>query len=432
VPSKPFGETLSFTIDPGIDDAYNHAINFTIQRELPGRLLLEVGYVGRFARNLFQNVNLNSAPIFFKDNESGQRFAEAFDAVANALRPGGSGIVRPQPWFENQLFAGATETLAGLFAGDFIAGNINNLWNTGIDLLPLLGLPTNNGPFNNLQSLDLFVRTSLGRSNYNALVLSLRKRHSAGLTLDFNYTLGKSLDQIGGIQNFVSQFSSSYDGNIDYGPSDLDFRHIFNANGVYDLPFGNGRRFQTGNWVDKLIGGWFVSGIWHASSGLPLTVVQGTQVFGAGAVFGTGTGAIPINDPNFGNSINRNVKGSGGVGTLSDPASGGSGLNLFGNPESVFGNFRRINIATDSRQGRGVLRGLSRWQLDMSLGKNTSIGEHVKFRLTADFFNLFNTVNFVDPTLNLNNSASFGVINTQLINAGFRPRAIQIGGRVEF
>lgn len=433
VPGKPFGETLSFTIDPGIKDAYNHAINFTFQRELPGRMLLEVGYVGRFARNLYQNINLNSAPIFFKDNASGQRFAEAFDAVANALRPGGSGVVRPQPWFENQLFAGATEFLAGNFAGDFIGGNINNLWNTGIDILPLLGLPTANGPYNNLQSLDLFVRTSLGRSNYNAMVVTVRKRNSYGLTMDFNYTLGKSLDQIGGIQNFVSQFSSSFDGDIDYGPSDFDYRHIFNANGLYELPFGNGQRFSAGNWVDKLIGGWYVSGIWQASSGLPLTVIQGFQVFGAGVVFGTGTGAIPINKPDFGNSLNDNITGSGGVGTSSDPNNGGSGLNLFSNPEQVLNNFRRINIATDGRQGRGVLRGLSRWQLDMSLGKTTSIGERVKFRVTADFFNIFNRVNFVDPTLSLNSPTSFGVVNSQLINAaGYRPRAIQLGGRVVF
>lgn len=441
VPGKPFGETLSFTIDPGINDAYNHAVNFTIQRELPGRLLLEVGYVGRFARNLYQNINLNSAPIFFRDNTSGQRFAEAFDAVANQLRSGvAPTAVTPQPWFENLIDAsgtpvaglGSTRFLASNFTGDFIAGNINNLWNLGIDLLPLFGLGFTNPAFNNLQSLDLFVRTSLGRSNYNAMVMSLRKRHSFGLTMDFNYTLGKSLDQIGGIQNFVSQFSSSYDGNIDYGPSDFDFRHIVNANGVYDLPFGGGRRFSAGNWIDQVIGGWYLSGIWQASSGLPLTVVQGTQVFGAGVVFGTGTGAIPINRPDFGNEVNRNVKGSGGVGTLSDPANGGSGLNLFGNPEQVLGNFRRINIATDGRQGRGTLRGVSRWQFDMSLGKNTSIGERVKFRITADFFNIFNRVNFVDPTLNINNPTSFGVINTQLINIGFRPRTIQIGGRVQF
>lgn len=427
VPGKPFGELLSFTVDPNIKDPYNHAVDFTIQREMPGNMLIEIGYVGRFARNLYQNVNLNSAPIFHKDKASGQRFAEAFDAVANALRPGGSGVATPQPWFENQLFAGATAFLAASFRGDFTRGNINNIWNTGIDILPLFGLSVKNGPYNNLQSLDLFIRTSLGRSNYNGMFVTLHKRVSHGLTFDFNYTLSRSLDQIGQIQNFVGQFSSSFDGDIDYGPSDFDRTHIANANFVYDLPFGQGRRFSTGNWLNKVIGGWYASGIYTASSGQPQTVVQGAQVFGAGAIFGTGTGAIPLSKPNVGNNLNTGVAGSGGVGTTGNPATKGTGLNLFANPEQAFKNFRHVNIATDGRSGRGVLRGFSRWNFDLSIGKITTIAERVKFGITADFFNVFNRVNFVNPFLDFTNPATFGVINN-----AFGQREIQIGARIEF
>ncbi|MGH9843555.1 MAG: hypothetical protein ACREEM_32865 [Blastocatellia bacterium] len=83
-----FGELLSLSVDPKIGDPRNHTIDFTIQRELPGNFLVEVGYVGRFGRNLFQSVNLNSAPYFFKDKRSGQTFAQAFDAVAAQLRNG--------------------------------------------------------------------------------------------------------------------------------------------------------------------------------------------------------------------------------------------------------------------------------------------------------------------------------------------------------
>ncbi|MGI9067902.1 MAG: carboxypeptidase regulatory-like domain-containing protein [Pyrinomonadaceae bacterium] len=100
VPAKGFGELLSFTLDPNIKDPYNHAIDFTVQRELPANMAIEVGYLGRYARNLFQNLNLNSAPYFFKDKASGQRFSEAFDAVAGQLRTGvAASAVTPQPWF---------------------------------------------------------------------------------------------------------------------------------------------------------------------------------------------------------------------------------------------------------------------------------------------------------------------------------------------
>ena len=436
VPAKPFGELLSFTMDPHIGDPYNHIVDFTIQRQLPGRMTVELGYVGRFARNLFQNVNLNSAPYFFKDKASGQTFAQAFDAVATQLRNGvAASAVTPQPWFENQLAgtpfaaAGATRFIASQTASQFIAGNISNLWNQFLDFIT----PAS---YNNQQSLDLFVRTSLGRSNYNAFIVSLHKRMSHGLAFDFNYTLSKSLDQIGGIQNFVSQFSSSFDGDIDYAPSDFDARHIFNANFVYDLPFGRERRFSTGNWLDRVIGGWYLSGIFQASSGLPLTVVQGTQVFGAGSIFGTGTGAIPINRPDFGNDVHSNITGSNGIGTSSNPANGGAGKNLFGNPEEAFKDFRRVLISQDTRSGRGQLRGFSRWQLDLSLGKQTKITERVSFALTFDFFNVFNHVNFADPTLNLANPATFGVVTQQLVigagNSFYRPRVIQVGGRIQF
>ncbi|MEK6322566.1 MAG: carboxypeptidase regulatory-like domain-containing protein [Acidobacteriota bacterium] len=424
VPGKPFGELLSFTMDPNIKDPYNHAVDFTIQRELPGKMLIEVGYIGRFARNLYQNVELNSAPIFHKDKASGQRFAEAFDAVAGALRTGG--VVRPQAWFENQLFPGATGVLASFFSAQFVDGDVSTLWQQGIDLLPLFGLPVQKGPFNNTQSLILFVRTSLGRSNYNGMFVTLHKRTSHGLTFDVNYTLSRSLDQLGLIQNFIGQFTSSFEPDIDYSPSDFDRTHILNSNFVYELPFGRGRRYDAGNRLDKIIGGWYVSGIYTASSGVPQTVFQGFGgVFGGGNF--TQTGAIPRTRPNFGNSVHRRVAGSPTVGTTGNPAEGGSGLNVFSNPEQAFNSFRHANIATDGRSGRGVLRGFSRWNLDMSLGKETKIGERVKFAISADFFNIFNRVQFVNPLLDFTDKATFGVVDN-----AFGSRQIQFGARIEF
>ncbi|MDQ3756082.1 MAG: carboxypeptidase-like regulatory domain-containing protein [Acidobacteriota bacterium] len=429
VPAQGFGEIISITLDPKIGDPYNHALDFTVQRELPGNMLLEVGYVGRLGRNLYQNVNLNSLPYFFKDRASGQQFAEAFDAVALQLRSGvAPGAVTPQPWFENQLPGlpgGGTRFLAGRNAGDFIGGNLNNLWAFSLDSLA----PR---PYNNTQVLDAFIKTSLGRSNYHALFATLHQRLARGLTFDVNYTLSKSLDQIGQIQNAVSEFSTSYFPDADYGPSDFDRRHILNANAVYDLPFGRGRRFQTGNWADNLIGGWYIAGIFQASSGVPLLVVQGTQGFGGSALFGTLTGAIPINRPNFGNSLNTGVVGAGGVGTNGDPARRGSGLNLFANPEQVFNNFRRVLISQDGRQGRGVLRGFPNWNLDFSLGKETSIGERARFTITADFFNVFNRVNFLNPGLSLGNPAGFGVVTGAFTTGNLAQRRIQVGGRFEF
>lgn len=163
-------------------------------------------------------------------------------------------------------------------------------------------------------------------------------------------------------------------------------------------------------------------------------MVQGTQVYGAGLIFGASTGAIPTGRLNLDNSVKSGVTGTGGAATGGNvtPTNPGTQLNLFSNPEQVTKSFRSIQLAADGRQGRGALRGMSRWQLDLSVGKTTTIYERVKFGLQFDFFNVFNKVNFADPTLDLRNRATFGVITSQLIAAGLRPRVIQIGARVDF
>ena len=121
--SVAFAETLSFSVDPHIRVPRNHVFDFTIQRELPWRLLLEVGYIGRLARDLYVTGNLNSVPIMHRDVKSGQTFAEAFDAVAAQLR--NKRAVSPQPYFENLYGSGTTAALANSNAGDFIVGNVS-------------------------------------------------------------------------------------------------------------------------------------------------------------------------------------------------------------------------------------------------------------------------------------------------------------------
>ncbi len=426
VPSSPFGELLSFQLDPDIKVGYSHSIDFTIQRELPGNMLLELGYVGRLGRNLNQNIQMNAVPYFMQDAASGQSFAEAFDAVAAELRAGvPPDAVTPQPWFEHQLGEGGTVNIATLETASFRDGLVSNLWTT----MQFLRLGAGLEPITNLQVLDLWMRTDGGRSNYHAFFLTLRKRLSHGLTFDVNYTLSKTLDQIGVTQNFIQTYSSPYDPDIDYGPAFFDRRHVFNALWFYELPFGRGRAVSARGAVDKLIGGWYVSGIFTANSGLPLTVVQSNQVWGGDPLnFSAGAGAIPTRKPNFGNEVHSGVTGSNGVGTASDPSTGGSGLNLFANPEAVLNSFRKIRISEDGRQARGVLRGLPRWNLDLSLGKKTEITEDVRLVFSFDFMNIFNRVEFVDPTLSMLNPTAFGVLTTQFNT----PRAIQFGFRVEW
>jgi carboxypeptidase family protein len=439
----PFGELFSFQDDPNVKVGRSHAYDFTIQRQLPGNMILEVGWVGRWADRLPQGVNFNSAPYFFADQASKQTFAQAYDAVAAALAAGTTPAA--QPFFENQLpfaaiqalgggcaqnVAGATNTtqfLANAAQATFTSGLVNSLFSRMDGLRTCLGLPN----YQNQQLFDLHMRTYIGKSNYNGLIATLRKRTSHGFTFDASYTFSKTLDQNISNQNQAGIYSNSYHPNVDYGPSLFDRRHIFNFNFLYELPFGAGHRYGNGAGLNRLVGGWYTSGIYSAFSGLPLFVTESSQVWGGGSIFGFAVGQIPLVNPNtFDSGVHNGVDGSNGIGTAS------TGLNLFSDPAAVFGEFRNVEISKDGRSGRAnPIIGLGFWNLDVSVGKKTAITERVSMSFSADFFNIFNHPNFQDPTLNISSRASFGVISAQLVptnrdTAG--ARWIQLGLRFEF
>lgn len=434
VPATPFGEILSFAVDPNFKVGKSYSIDFTVQRELPGNMLMEIGYIGRLGRDLSNSIDFDSSPYMLKDKASGETFAQAFDAVANALAAGKA--VNAQPWFENQLPGfgvgcgtggtniTSTACLLSQDTADFKSRFVSSLFQTiGFDRTALGLLP-----YNNLQVvLALFMRTHNDFSNYHAATITLRKRPTHGLQFDLNYTFSKSLDQVGTVQNNAGTYATSFNRNLQYGPSLFDRTHVFNAIFNYELPAGQGHKFSLGNHVlNKIIDGWYVSGVFRANTGAPLTVTGGD--FGGGP-FATSVNLIPLVDPSsLGGGAHRGVTGSNGFGTAGN-------VNIFSDPAAASNKFRVPLLSSDGRDGTGhPLRGLGLWNLDSRLGKVLSLHERYKIEVSADFFNLFNHVNFFDPSLNVNLPATFGVINTQLIpaNRTFGSRWIQLGLRVSF
>jgi hypothetical protein len=233
------------------------------------------------------------------------------------------------------------------------------------------------------------------------------------------------------VQNSAGLVPNSFNLLTEYGFSGFDRTHIFNGTWLYELPFRS-----SNSALKKVTEGWYVSGIFTASSGAPLIVAESSQVWGGTLFLGNDIGAVPTVSPKtFDNSVHRSVAGSGGIGSSGNPANRGSGLNLFANPEAVFNSFRAVLISQDGRSGRAnPLRGFSHWNQDVSIGKKTAITERVKAVFAADFFNLFNNVQFADPQLNGQNPSSFGVVNNQFIPANRieGSRWIQLSLRIEF
>jgi hypothetical protein len=449
------GENLSFAVDPNFKVGKSYSVDFTVQRELPGNMLMEIGYIGRLGRSLPNSVDFDSSPINFLDTASKQTFAKAYDAVEALIRAGVSPYLangNPNPaftaqgWFENQLpgYVGATCTGAGgsptggsvtqclvaSNAGAFSSASVGSVFGAIDGGRATLGLPT----FNNHQiNFALFMRTHNDLSNYHAATFTLRKRPSHGLQFDLNYTFSKSLDQVGTVQNNAGTYASSFNPGFQYGPSLFDRKHIFNAIFNYDLPAGGGHKFRFSNGIaNKVIEGWYVSGVFRAASGPPLTVVNGDL---GGGFFGNALNAIRSGgDPGTGTHGNVCATTFGTSGNACNGGSG-TGLNLFANPDAAAADFRAVNISTDGRDGTGnPLRGLGLWNLDSRLGKTTTFHERFKLEVSADFFNIFNHVNFFQPGLNLQNQANFGVISQELIPADRTSgsRWIQLGLRVSF
>jgi hypothetical protein len=427
----PFGVLGGFAINPDFGVGRVHGVDLTLQREIPGNMIVEMGWLGRWGRNLTAVVNINAPPVNLRDMSgvSNQIFAEAFDALATELRRGVlPTAVTPQPWFENIFGAGGTQTVASRATSAIIDGRIGQLFLNTIDpMLQTKGLPT----VLNQQFDAIRFNGNGGWSNYQAFFATLRKSPSHGVSLNLNWTWSHCLDVGGRNEDGLgSQGTNPYDFGFDYGDCIYDRRHVVQAYGIYELPFRKSNR---------LLGGWYSAYIFTAHTGLPLFMSQGGDILGS-----FGVESVPTTGPVSGSTgVHGGVTGSGGVGTAGNPATGGTGLNLFADPEAVFKKLRPFLLSQDHRNNRGSFRGMGYWNLDFSVGKRTKVTEKVSATLAFDFFNLFNHTNFATPggtpgVQSILSPASFGVISTEItgtpssgdINVG--PRRLQFSFRVEF
>jgi hypothetical protein len=426
VPVTPtnLSETLSFQVDPFNKLGKSYNFDLSIQRELPGGWFVDVAYVGRFARNLPHAINLTQSPYMFTDAASKQSFAQAYDTIRGLLRGGATaGSIPDQPFFENQLKgigASATQFVLARQASNFTNGNVSTIFLNLGTYRRSLGLQ----PFNNDQSQVEFMRTYIGRSNYNGALVSVARRLSRGLLINANYTFSKALDNSILNQNNAGFYQNSFYPGVEYGPSNFDRSHVFNLNWVYELPAGRGHWLTLGKGFDRIVGGWFVSGIATMWSGVPLFVSDssGSQTWGNATTLGPASGAIQTAAVSTG---------------LNAPISG-TGYNYFSNGRNAITSFRPVLLSADGRSGRAnPFRGLPYKNIDLSVSKDTRVTERLNCKFAADFFNVFNHPNFANPSqanLNITNPNTFGTINASYNppNRTNSARWIQLSIRLEF
>jgi hypothetical protein len=219
-----------------------------------------------------------------------------------------------------------------------------------------------------------------------------------------------------------------------YGAQPFDLRVVYNALMVYRPDFFRNAQGIAGH----LLRGWSIAPLFTAQSGAPLPVLisGGTgndcQSFGEMNCTSVGTGnhenAIEIAPISPGNSAHYGVS-STGAGSVGNTAVGGSGINMFADPNSVFSDFRRLILGVDtSGGGSGVLRGFATWNVDVAVTKDIRFTERLGATLNFQFTNVLNHFQPANPTLNIDNPGSFGVVTDQANT----PRQMEFGLRIFF
>ena len=249
----------------------------------------------------------------------------------------------------------------------------------GNRILDVIGANVRNevapGTYTNLQAARPYPRfagitlyENLGKTWYNALQFKLERRFSEGLLFNTVYSFGKHLvDGVGSsVWDAPEPFAPE---GYNRGRSGFDRKHILNINGVYELPFGRGRRYLANSniIVNGVLGGWQLSGIYAFTSGAPLSI----SVPGATLGNGRGTRANVAGDPMLDNGT----------------ADRWFNTTAFAAPPArQFGN-----------SGIRILDGPGSHVLDTGLMKNFYITESKYVQFRWEMFNAPNHVNLSNP-----------------------------------
>jgi hypothetical protein len=320
---------------------YAQRWSFGLQQEIPGSFVVEAAYVANKAVRLPVDVELNPVPRQYLSTSP----------------------VRDQP---------AITFLSATFPNPF--RGLDPIYTQNISRSQLLR------PYPQFNSIR--VAEPIGYAWYHSLQSRLEKRFSKGYTLQVSYTFSKSME--------ATSFLNDSDPYLHEVISQLDRPHRFVGSGIWELPFGRGRKWGQA-WnpaVNFIAGGWQLNGVYQHQSGEPLG-------FGNRIYFGDiNSLVLPVD------------KRSVDAWFVKDPATGRSIAFNNNSAQQLANNIRTLPLRFSQVRGPNQ----DRW--DFSAIKNFKVWEQGTMQFRAECFNAMNHPNLANPNTDPT-SSNFGVITGQ-------------------
>ncbi len=263
-----------------------------------------------------------------------------------------------------------------------------------------------------------------GNANYNAGTATLSHNFSHTFQASAQYTFARAMDELSGP---YYEDPYPYNPSLAYGRANYDVRNAFKLFGLWQPVFFRGSH----SWIEKVAGGWSLSGIWNVHSGFPWDPFYNAstnlyyqnsgygQLRPAAVAMGAGTST---SNSTFQQATNPNY--------------GGNGTKFFLPPTFVGGaTFPAIAPPPAAGIHRNSLNGPGYNDVDLSLAKGfglpriRGLGENAKFEIRADVYNFFNKTNINVSSIdgNLGSVAPDGTVTS--VNSDFGVAGSALGSR---
>lgn len=405
--------------DPTLVTPYVQQWNFGIQQEIKGTVF-EFRYVGNHAVKALRGFDYNQ--VIIKENGFLDDFQRArSNARINNGNPAYVSSVpgsQPLPVFDRLAEGGrlSNSTIRNLITQG-AAGELASYYQT-------TGLNGSMNFYRNPFALGTNAISNYSNSSYNAFQFDVRRRVRQGLTFQGNYSFSKVLsDALGDGQSRFEPFLDMANPKIERARAPFDVTHAIKANWVYDLPLGKGHALASSGLLNKIAGGWSVSGIWTWQSGAPFSVLSGRGTLNRAARSTVNTASTNVDKAQLDSLFDVRMTGNGpyyfGLGALgtdgravaADFAQPFSGQVFFQPDPGNIGNLQRR-----------MFSGPWTFNIDASVQKRTMITEKQSIEFRVESTNVLNhpTWYIGDQTIT---STQFGRITSTLYDR----RLVQFG-----